>query len=128
MCPFTDITRGSAEKATEEGGRQIGFDVHLENLQRKGGWTYCFLIKIHTRLMICAKSNRTRKPRSLEKKATGNKVSVMLNKSGDGDVREVGEPIRRLVDVGSVDRIGKFCTPMHEYVYLRKMVYEGTNY
>ena len=78
--------------------------------------------------MICAKSNRTRKPRSLEKKATGNKVSVMLNKSGDGDVREVGEPIRRLVDVGSVDRIGKFCVPMREYGCLRKMIYEGTNY
>ena len=52
----------------------------------------------------------------------------MLNKSGDGDVREVGEPIRRLVDVGSVNRIGKLYVPMYEYGHLRKMIYEGTNY
>ena len=38
MCPFTDITRGSAEKATKECGYQIGFDVHLENVKRKGRW------------------------------------------------------------------------------------------
>ena len=52
----------------------------------------------------------------------------MLNKSGDGDVREVGEPIRRLVDVCSVNRIGKFCVPMREHGHVRKVIYEGTNY
>ena len=66
--------------------------------------------------------------KSREKGKREQKMSVMQNKSEDGDVREVGEPIRRLVDVSSVDRIGKFCVPMREYGCLRKMIYEGTNY
>ena len=57
LSPFADITRSTAKYTAP-----IELDYDPE---KRGEWTYWVLNESHTKLMICARSNTTRKPRSL---------------------------------------------------------------